>query len=64
VSEKALCCWMNQETRARCNAPAEWEIYYSDHAQPYNETQSCTQHVGELLTDAPVHHIYRIEAEK
>lgn len=42
-----------------CDKPAEWEIY--DH--PYgidDNTEACTVHVGELLTDAPEHKIFPI----
>lgn len=62
------CCFIpaNQQELAKagkvppgCGKKAEWTIIdfenYPDHS-----TDSCTEHVGELLTDAPEHRIYPI----
>lgn len=40
--------------------PAEWMIVSG--ASPDDYTEACTQHVGELLVDAPEQRIYRISA--
>lgn len=45
-----MCCQLH------CNKPAEWIIYDGDKVDDY--TESCTAHVGELLSDAPEHRIY------
>ncbi len=43
-----VCCQLT------CKKPAEWEIYTKD-----DNTVACTEHVGELLTDAKEHRIFR-----
>ena len=48
--EKEHCCQID------CNEDAEWEIY----AEGVPDTAACTAHVGELLTDAKEHRIFRI----
>jgi len=48
---KGHCCQIN------CNEEAEWEIY----AKGVPDTASCTKHIGELLTDAVEHRIFRID---
>lgn len=40
-----------------CEKPAEWEIY----ADAVPDTLACTDHVGELLTDAKEHRIFRLK---
>lgn len=50
------CCFAN------CPTIASWKITH----QPYgleDYTHACTSHVGEVLTDATEHKIYRIEAQ-
>jgi hypothetical protein len=42
-----------------CSRAAEWEIWHTS-GDPYDSTHACTEHVGELLTDAPEHRIYPI----
>ena len=46
-----ICCQID------CKKPAEWEIY----ADAVPDTVACTEHVGELLTDAQEHRIFRIK---
>ena len=48
-----------------CPKNAEFEIFYEGAVTPDDSisTDACSGHVGELLTDASVHHIYRIIAE-
>lgn len=41
-----------------CGKNAEWQIWSG--IGPDDSTDSCTEHVGELLTDAPEHRIYQI----
>lgn len=43
-----------------CQEGAEWELCHGDRDVDY--THACTDHVGHLLTDAPITHIYRIPA--
>ncbi len=50
---KEICCQID------CEEPAEWEIY----AEGVPDTVACTEHVGELLTDAQEHRIFRIIPE-
>ena len=47
---KYLCCQIN------CKEKAEWEIF----ADGTPDTIACTKHVGELLTDADEHRIFRL----
>lgn len=44
-----------------CDREAEWTICAEKNWTDF--THACTAHVGVLLGDAPVHHIWRIEAE-
>ena len=39
-----------------CNKQAEFSIWTNE---PYGDAYACTKHVGELLTDAEVHYVYR-----
>ncbi len=56
-SEKKPCCAIG------CPKDAEFEIFYEGAVRPDDSisTDACSEHVGELLTDAPVHHIYLIQ---
>ena len=45
-----------------CDQPAEWQIWYGD--GPDDFTESCTEHIPALLTDAPEHRIYPIKELK
>lgn len=49
---ESICCYLE------CEALAEWRIRHGDELDDY--TESCTDHVGALLTDAPVHRVYPI----
>lgn len=42
-----------------CPKTAEWQIWHG--TSPDDNTFSCTEHVGEMLTDAPEHRIYPVE---
>ena len=46
------CCYL------LCNEEAEWEIVSGPSSD--DVTEACTKHVGDLLTDAATHYIYRI----
>jgi len=50
-SKKEPCC------KVGCEKEAEWEIY----ADGVPDTTACTEHVGELLTDAKEHRIFRLK---
>ena len=43
------CCHLD------CDKEAEWLIIHGD--GPCDNTISCTEHVGQMLTDAPNHYI-------
>lgn len=47
---RSWCCKID------CGAKAEWTIVHGE--KPDDYTESCTAHVGELLTNAPEHRIY------
>ncbi len=55
-SAKRFCC------KIGCDKDAEWQIYYGEGISPDDSTgcDSCSDHLGELLTDAPVHYIYPV----
>ena len=42
-----------------CDKPAEVIIWYGNNPDDY--TESCLSHIGDLLTDATEHRLYRIE---
>lgn len=42
-----------------CASPAAWIIWYGP--LPYDYTEACTAHVGEMLTDAAEHKVYPVE---
>ncbi|HDZ13422.1 hypothetical protein LCGC14_0621970 [marine sediment metagenome] len=48
---KEHCCQLE------CKKDAEWEIFTN---KPHSDAAVCTEHVGELLTDAQEHRIFRI----
>lgn len=54
------CCYISQDGDD-CSKPAEWLIVYGQ--APDNYTESCTHHVGHLLTDAEEHRVYQIKEE-
>lgn len=65
---KSTCCFIpeNEQAAAKsgqnitgCLSRAEWRIIYGPTSDDY--TESCTTHVGEMLTDAPEHKIYPLE---
>lgn len=59
------CCYVDQTTLVQCEALAEWEIYADSPSDPiFNSTDSCTAHVGELLSDAKKHYIYHLTSEE
>lgn len=47
---KEICCQID------CKKDGEWEIY----ADNVPDTVACTEHIGELLTDAVEHRIFRL----
>ena len=53
------CCYIGEVTKVECGNEAEWQIWYGE--SPDDSTESCTRHVGEMLTDAPEHRIYPAE---
>ncbi len=55
-----ICCFIDPKSKLGegCNNYAEWEIVHGE--RDSDNTQSCTEHIGYLLTDAPIHYIYPI----
>lgn len=56
-----MCCFIpnqNDIENSRCPNRAEWRIEHGESPDDY--TESCTGHVGEMLTDAPEHRVYRL----
>ena len=51
MDKTPFCCQME------CDKDAEWEIQWTPRS-PDDWTHSCTEHVGEMLCDAPIHYIY------
>lgn len=58
--DQRKCCYLEGGTSdgKPCGAPAEWELYGSNH--PIEHTDACTAHVGALLDDSPVTNVYPI----
>ena len=54
--EVSMCC------KIGCNKSAKVSIYYG--TSPDDYTESCLEHIGDLLTIAPVHHLYWIEKKE
>lgn len=66
--EKNICCFIPEDQQeaakrgekvAGCPDKPEWRIVYGASSDDY--TESCTAHVGPMLTDAPEHRIYPLE---
>ena len=57
---RRLCCCIPDQAHLdmRCQNDAEWIIEHGPTPDDY--TESCTEHVGIMLTDAVEHRIYRI----
>ena len=55
MSPALVCC------KPDCAAPAEWEVW--DRIEPYSEhyLHACSEHLGWMLSDAPVHEVYPVE---
>ncbi len=56
ANKKRHCCMIG------CDKEAEYAIYFRSDGEPSDSTNTdaCTKHVGELLTDALMHWIYPI----
>ena len=55
-AQGSLCCYINEATDVHCTRKAEWIIY--DGPRPDSYTEACTEHVGELLSDADEFRVY------
>lgn len=53
-----FCCWIDQETIVPCRAHAEWMIVHGP--APDDWSDSCSEHLGDMMTDAYEHRVYRI----
>ncbi len=61
MTKTPWCCWIGGWRNRPCRASAEWLIVHGPGPEDY--THACTDHVGELLTDASEHRIYRLGPE-
>lgn len=59
MANKQQCCFIQPGTERQCEILASWRIVHGSGPDDY--TESCTQHVGEMLADAPEHRIYPLE---
>jgi len=55
MKQQLHCC------KIGCKAPPQWIIYQVPSPEPYELRHACTAHVGDMLTDAPEHHIFPID---
>lgn len=67
---KPRCCFIEEDSPCLglegweidsrgCSKDAEWVIFHGPGGEDY--TESCSQHVGEMLTDALEHKVYPIK---
>jgi hypothetical protein len=56
------CCYIKKDSGVACSNVAEWAIIHGPTVDDY--TEACTEHVGDLLTDAPEHRIYPIREDE
>lgn len=54
------CCYIGEHVGLQCGNEAIWRICNHPYG-PDDYTDSCTRHVGEMLTDAPEHRIFPLE---
>ena len=58
------CCWIDNSVlpigSVFCEMPAQWVLVHG--AGPDDYTESCTKHLGDMMTDAPEHRIYALRA--
>ena len=60
--KKRFCCYIDQETGEGCISPPVWEVWPIGD-DPYTFWDACHEHVADMLTDAQIHEIRRIEAD-
>ena len=60
MSNKPRCCFID-DNGEECEADAEYDIYIEQPSDPYCNTHACLKHVGDLLSDASHHHVYRLK---
>lgn len=61
VAPEHQCCFMDSETEDQCPLAAEFAIYGD--ADPYDRSQVCRDHAGELLTshaEGPVNESWQV----
>ena len=60
---RPICCFIDPRSKLSegCESYAEWQI---DGPGYEDFTHACTQHVGEMLSDAPVYIITPIQQQK
>ncbi len=57
MDNKRTCCFMSDD-QVGCEKLAEWSIIHG--ASPDDYTETCTEHLGAMMTDAPEHKVYPI----
>lgn len=55
MDRRAHCCYVDPALGLSCERDAAWEVSWGSGYEEY--THACTDHVGALLTDAPVHEV-------
>lgn len=58
TDRKAWCCYCD-EAGKQCGADAAYEVM--DEKHPYDGTHACLAHVGELMTDAAIHVVTKLD---
>jgi hypothetical protein len=53
------CCYIDQASGAPCIQDAQWQICYGRTTDDF--TEACEEHVGELLEEGVVNHVYPID---
>jgi hypothetical protein len=60
MNETPECCYIGERTGLPCGNAGVWRICWPPYS-PDDYTESCTRHVGEMLTDAPEHRVLPLD---
>ena len=55
-----FCCYIDGAGKS-CSSKPIWEVWVMGD-DPYTFWDTCIEHVADILTDAPIHAIHRIDA--
>ncbi len=56
-----ICCFIDDEANMAKEHAAEFTLWAGDGMRPDDYTEVCAKHIGDLITDAYIHHIHPIE---